>query len=376
MRNSAVPAKIRQRFVTNKTQRIFDGSCYMYKARRSDRRPVQRFRAVCSRSRWWRSKVTRSLWNSTWERASRSTPPGNGNKCRPIARALAVLMGPTDPSIGRHTAISCMRHDWASGLARWQCALQCLQHILAGGRKMVLAMLIRVGFEAAFDFAEPTAVVLMAYVHPSRAPTIRQLERLTVTPQSASTEYYDIYGNLCDRIVVPAGRVTFRTSAVVEDDGQPDVQVWTAFQHQVQDLPNDVLLFLLPSRYCEVDSELRDIAWSTVRQTAGRLAAGAGGVQLRPQAHSLRLHAGPRQSNGARSVSRAGRRLPRLHASGDHVLPQPECAGTVLHRLSRRHRRAAAAVSDGFQRLVRSVSWAAGGTRSTPATTRRGSAAS
>jgi transglutaminase-like putative cysteine protease len=131
-------------------------------------------------------------------------------------------------------------------------------------------MIIRVGFEAAFDFAEPTAVVLMGYVHPERAPTIRQLDRISVTPQVFVSEYYDTYGNLCGRTVVPAGQVTFRTSALIEDDGLPDVQLWTALQHQVQDLPNDVLQFLLPSRYCEVDSELRDIAWSTF----GKLPAG------------------------------------------------------------------------------------------------------
>ncbi len=124
-------------------------------------------------------------------------------------------------------------------------------------------MIIRAGFEAAFDFAEPTAVVLVAYVHPERAPTIRQLERLTVMPAAEISEYHDTFGNLCGRTLVPAGRVTFRTSALVEDDGLPDVQDWTALQHQVQDLPNDVLQFLLPSRYCETDSGLRDIAWST-----------------------------------------------------------------------------------------------------------------
>ena len=43
-------------------------------------------------------------------------------------------------------------------------------------------MIIRAGFEAAFDFAKPTPVLLMAYVHPSRASTIRRLERLTVNP--------------------------------------------------------------------------------------------------------------------------------------------------------------------------------------------------
>ncbi len=123
-------------------------------------------------------------------------------------------------------------------------------------------MIIRAGFDAAFNFSEPTAVLLVAYIHPSRTSTIRWLERLKIQPQVDIGEYTDVYGNLCGRTVVPAGRVVFRTDALIEDDGLPDVQVWNALQHSVQDLPSDVLLFLLASRYCEVDSELRDIAWS------------------------------------------------------------------------------------------------------------------
>jgi transglutaminase-like putative cysteine protease len=123
-------------------------------------------------------------------------------------------------------------------------------------------MLIRAGFEAAFDFSKPAAILLNAYVHPSRAATIRWLAPLTVKPQADIWEYTDVYGNLCGRTYVPAGRVVFRTDALIEDDGLPDVQVYDALQHSVQDLPSDVLLFLLASRYCEVDSELRDTAWS------------------------------------------------------------------------------------------------------------------
>ncbi len=123
-------------------------------------------------------------------------------------------------------------------------------------------MLIRAGFEAAFDFSKPAAILLNAYVHPSRAHTICWLERLTVKPQADIWEYTDVYGNRCGRTSVPAGGVVFRTDAVIEDDGLPDVQVYNALQHSVQDLPSDVLLFLLASRYCEVDSELRDTAWS------------------------------------------------------------------------------------------------------------------
>jgi transglutaminase-like putative cysteine protease len=123
-------------------------------------------------------------------------------------------------------------------------------------------MLIRVGHEIAFTFAEPAAMVLMLHLHPSRASTIRQPERLAVEPQVAVREFNDVYGNRCSRVFVPAGRVTFRNEAIVEDNGLPEPQLWDARQHAVQDLPDDVLLFLLASRYCEVDSDLKDLAWS------------------------------------------------------------------------------------------------------------------
>jgi len=121
-------------------------------------------------------------------------------------------------------------------------------------------LLIRVGYEIAFNFSQPTAVLMMLYVHPSRASSIRKLERLEVEPPVFISEFVDSFGNRCGRAVVPAGRVVFRNDAVVEDSGQPDPQAWNAPQHNVQDLPNDVFEFLLASRYCEVDSELKDLA--------------------------------------------------------------------------------------------------------------------
>jgi transglutaminase-like putative cysteine protease len=136
-------------------------------------------------------------------------------------------------------------------------------------------MLIRAGFEAAFEFSSPTEVLLMAHIHPSRATSLRGPERLTVQPHVVVSEYADTYGNRCGRTVVPAGRVVFHSDALVEDDGQPDVLVWNALQHQIQDLPDDALLFLLASRYCAVDSELKETAWSLF----GQLPAGWSLVQ-------------------------------------------------------------------------------------------------
>jgi transglutaminase-like putative cysteine protease len=123
-------------------------------------------------------------------------------------------------------------------------------------------MLIHVGFEVAFEFSKPTPAILMPYIHPSRTTTIQTAEELRIQPPSPILEYADTYGNRCVRTLVPAGRAEFSTDAIVEDDGIPDVQFWNAYQHAVPELPDDALLFLLASRYCEVDSELRDIAWS------------------------------------------------------------------------------------------------------------------
>jgi len=123
-------------------------------------------------------------------------------------------------------------------------------------------MLIRVGCEIEFTFPEPTALILMLSLHPTRWPTIRQNENFKITPQVPMSMYFDLQGNRCYRAVVNSGRVRFSNSAIVEDCGLPDLQVPSAPQINIQDLPQEVLQFLLASRYCEVDSELNPFAWS------------------------------------------------------------------------------------------------------------------
>ncbi len=128
-------------------------------------------------------------------------------------------------------------------------------------------MLIRVGFEVAFTAPHPAAMLLVMHLHYTRAATIRKQEHLQVEPPMAVSEYIDSYGNHCGRVFAPPGRIVFRNDAIVEDCGLPDLQVPRSIQHNVQELPDDTLLFLLASRYCEVDSELTDIAWSLFRYT-------------------------------------------------------------------------------------------------------------
>jgi len=142
--------------------------------------------------------------------------------------------------------------------------------MLGGETYGAARMLIRVGYDMALHFLEPTAMVLMLSLHPSRALTIRHPERLEVQPDVAVSEFLDTFGNRCSRVFVPAGRVMLYNEAIVEDTGQPDPQVWEAPQHQVQDVADDVLRFLLASRYCEVDSALKDLAWTL----SGRMLSG------------------------------------------------------------------------------------------------------
>ena len=129
-------------------------------------------------------------------------------------------------------------------------------------RKESRRMLIQVDFEVVFTFPEVTPAVLMGYLHHTRDPTVRKAESLTIEPPTVVTQFVDGFENRCGRATLPAGRVAIRNSAVVEDCGLPDLQVADAPQVLVQQIPDSALQFLLPSRYCEVDSELKDLAWT------------------------------------------------------------------------------------------------------------------
>src|SRR2546422_297997 len=81
-------------------------------------------------------------------------------------------------------------------------------------------------------------------------------------PQAA---YRDSFGNWCTRIVAPRGRTRVSADALVNDTGAPDVIVPQAQQIPVPDLPEETLLFLLGSRYCETD-RLSETAWNLFGQ--------------------------------------------------------------------------------------------------------------
>ena len=122
----------------------------------------------------------------------------------------------------------------------------------------------------------------------------------------------------------------------------------------MEDLPDESLVFLLGSRYCETD-RLTDIAWNLFgsrRPARRRVQAICDYVH---QPHHLQLSGCPTDEDGVGGVRGAQGRVPRLRASGDRLLPLHEHSGALLHGLPRRHRHPAAVRSDGFCRLVRGL---------------------
>lgn len=122
-------------------------------------------------------------------------------------------------------------------------------------------MRIRAGYDIAFDCSQPTPMLLQIAVHPSRANDMLTPGIIDFQPPTPLTTYLDGFGNCCTRIVAPAGRLTISTRFDIQDSGAPDPTFPDAQEHLVQDLPDDVLVYLLGSRYCDTD-RLTDIAWS------------------------------------------------------------------------------------------------------------------
>ena len=96
---------------------------------------------------------------------------------------------------------------------------------------------------------------------------------MRIDPPIPANTYHDSFGNFCHAIRAPAGRLTLSTDFLVQDSGEPDAVVRrTRWQHPLDELPVDALVFLLGSRYCETDrlSDYRLVGCSATCRTAGR----------------------------------------------------------------------------------------------------------
>jgi len=127
-------------------------------------------------------------------------------------------------------------------------------------------MLIRSAFDLQFHLPSPSVVVVLLHLHPSLHEQLRSADELLiehlgigafagVEPRVAIVpgDYTDSFGNICSRFVAPAGHLRMSGTSLIETDDEPDKGYPDAKQASIADLPPQVLQFLLPSRYCEVD---------------------------------------------------------------------------------------------------------------------------
>jgi len=79
-------------------------------------------------------------------------------------------------------------------------------------------------------------------------------------------EYADAYGNRCLRTIIPAGPFWLESRITAACTDEIDVDP-SAGLTPMEEIPDNVLQFLLPSRYCEAD-RLGGAAWAIVKDAA------------------------------------------------------------------------------------------------------------
>lgn len=111
------------------------------------------------------------------------------------------------------------------------------------------------------EAASPTPAIFMLRPRSGWGQWITR-EEYVVDPHLPMVEYTDDFGNLCQRAVLPAGTISVDASCVVDTSDTIDVDEGAEFV-PVEFVPDAILKFLLPSRYCQSD-QLSNLAHSIV----------------------------------------------------------------------------------------------------------------
>ncbi len=119
---------------------------------------------------------------------------------------------------------------------------------------------LSVGCHFTYDAAIATPAVFQ--VQPAESPLYsNRTEAWASTPQMTLRAYSDLYGNPCTRLVLPPGRSTFSYAATLEVPDATEEADESAREIAPEQLPDETLIYTLPSRYCLPDV-LGDEAWS------------------------------------------------------------------------------------------------------------------
>ena len=112
-------------------------------------------------------------------------------------------------------------------------------------------MWLQTSCNLAFNIEQPTPFVLMLRPRSGAQQWISS-EQYELQPSVPAFEFTDSYGNLCQRLIAPPGYFSIYTCAEVMTADHVDQAMDAPFV-EVQNLPDAVLNYLLPSRYCESD---------------------------------------------------------------------------------------------------------------------------
>ena len=135
-------------------------------------------------------------------------------------------------------------------------------------------MLIRFGHELVYTCPQATPMILMLNVHYTRVSDLVEPDHVITHPSLPISGYRDGFGNWCTRVVLPPGQTRITGNSLIHDSGLHEPTVPNAWQAEVQDLPQETLVYLLASRYCETE-RLQSVAW----QLFGQSPLGWGRVQ-------------------------------------------------------------------------------------------------
>ncbi|MBO0593572.1 transglutaminase family protein [Cellulophaga sp. E16_2] len=120
-------------------------------------------------------------------------------------------------------------------------------------------MVLRISFDLLFDLEVPTPFILMLRPRSNAAQWVER-EAYKISPMIPVVEHTDIAGNLCQRLIAPSGTFSISTKAEVQVPEFVAVNFGAPFV-EIQNLPDAILRYLLPSRYCESD-RFNDLAVS------------------------------------------------------------------------------------------------------------------
>src|SRR5450631_2566744 len=141
-------------------------------------------------------------------------------------------------------------------------------------------------------------MTLMLSIDPARDGDLLSEHSIQFSPNIPSRDYFDMFGNTCTRIVAPAGLIEMRNDFLIADSGLADDVAPNAQQLEVGELPDDVLVYLLGSRYCDTQ-KLSKLAWSLF----GAVPPGWHRVQAICDYSHERLSFGYRHARGDRTAS-------------------------------------------------------------------------